>query len=145
MSDRYSLHDFTPQRKKEKTFEVLLRQLEALVQGQPVLMIFEDVHWIDPTSHELLDLIIERVRRLPVLLLATFRPEFPPPWIGKPHVTTVTLNRLDRGDGAALVKRIAGRKSALSDDIVDEIVERDRWRAPLCRGVDEGGAGSGRA
>ncbi|WP_162003542.1 adenylate/guanylate cyclase domain-containing protein, partial [Microvirga tunisiensis] len=117
-------HAFTPQRKKEKTFEVLLRQLEALVQGHPVLMIFEDVHWIDPTSHELLDLIIERVRHLPVLLLATFRPEFAPPWTGQPHVTTVTLNRLDRRDGAALVKRIAGSKSALSGDIVDEIVER---------------------
>jgi predicted ATPase len=102
----------------------LLWQLEALVQWRPVLMIFEDVHWIDPTSHELLDLIIERVRRLPGLLLVTFRPEFPPPWTGQPHVTTVTLNRLDRGDGATLVKQIAGSKSALPGDIVDEIVER---------------------
>ncbi|MPR12770.1 AAA family ATPase, partial [Microvirga tunisiensis] len=122
--DRYPPHAFTPQRKKEKTFEVLLRQLEALVQGHPVLMIFEDVHWIDPTSHELLDLIIERIRHLPLLLLATFRPEFAPPWTGQPHVTTVTLNRLDGRDGAALVKRVAGSKSALPGDIVDEIVER---------------------
>jgi class 3 adenylate cyclase len=124
VTDRYPPHDFTPQRKKEKTFKVLLRQLEALAQRRPVLMIFEDVHWIDPTSHELLDLIIERIRRLPVLLLATFRPEFPPPWTGRPHVTTVMLNRLDHRDGAALVRRIAGSKSTLPGDIVDEIVER---------------------
>ena len=75
--------------------EALLRQLEAR-QAQPVLMMFEDAHWIDPTSRELLDLSVDRVRHLPVLLVVTFRPEFQPPWGGRSHVTNLTLNRLRR-------------------------------------------------
>ena len=71
-----------------------MAQLEGLAARQPVLMVFEDVHWIDPTSLELLDLIVDRVPTLPVLLIITFRPEFAPPWIGRPHVTLLTLNRL---------------------------------------------------
>ena len=67
--------------------EALIRQLEGLVRQQLVLMVFEDAHWMDPTSRELLDLTIERVRTLPVLLVVTFRPEFQPHWIGQPQVT----------------------------------------------------------
>src|SRR5260370_36186267 len=78
----------------------LLRQLDGLARIQPVLMIFEDLHWIDPTSRELLDLILARIDRLRVLLVATFRPEFEPPWVGQPHVTVLSLNRLGRSDGA---------------------------------------------
>jgi len=77
---RHPLPPSTPQRKREKTFAALLRQLEAVARQKPVLMIFEDLHWIDPSSRELLDRIIERIARLPVLLVATFRPEFVPPW-----------------------------------------------------------------
>ena len=122
-SDRYPPLNWTPQRKKEKTFEALLRQLELLAHRQPVLMIFEDVHWIDPSSRELLDLMVESVQHLPVLLLITFRPEFQPPWVGLPHVTMHPLSRLDRRDGASLVQRVTGDKG-LSDAIVDEIVTR---------------------
>jgi predicted ATPase len=86
-------------------------------------MVYEDVHWIDPTSRELLDLTIERVQRLPVLLLVTFRPEFQPPWTGLPHVTMLVLSRLGRREGAALVEGIVGNKQ-LARDIVEEIVER---------------------
>src|SRR4051794_20062444 len=75
------LPDLTPQRRKEKTFEALLGQLEALTRQQPVLMVFDDVHWIDPSSRELLDTMIERIANRPVLLLILFRPEFQPPWI----------------------------------------------------------------
>ena len=71
-------------------------------------MVFEDAHWIDPTSRELLDLTVERVQRLPVLLVVTFRPEFQPPWVGQPHVTLLALSRLGPRDGAALVGRVAG-------------------------------------
>jgi class 3 adenylate cyclase len=78
---RYTALELTPQRKKERTFEALLRQLAHLARRQPVLMIFEDLHWADPTSRELLDLTVEQIERLPVLLIATFRPEFQPPWI----------------------------------------------------------------
>ena len=71
-------------------------------------MVFEDVHWIDPSSRELLDLAVERAARLPVLLLVTFRPEFEPSWTGQPHVTALVLNRLGRREGGALVRRVAG-------------------------------------
>jgi predicted ATPase len=86
-------------------------------------MVFEDAHWIDPTSRELLDLTIERVGNLPVLLVVTFRPEFQPPWTGQPQVSTLTLNRLDRHDRTALIEQIAGGRG-LSDEIVAQIAER---------------------
>ncbi|BCG96918.1 adenylate/guanylate cyclase domain-containing protein [Mesorhizobium sp. 131-2-1] len=120
---RFPPLQLTPQRKKEKVFDALLRQLEDLARRGPVLMLFEDVHWIDPSSRELLDLVIERVQRLPVLLLLTFRPEFHPPWTGQAHVTVLVLNRLDRREGAALVHRVAGT-GELPGDVVAEIIER---------------------
>ena len=120
---RLPLLNLTPQRKKERTFEALLSQLESLARAQPVLMIFEDVHWIDPTSRELLDLIVERTVRLSVLLLITFRPEFQPPWMGLSHVTMLALNRLDRRAGALMVERIVGNKM-ISKDLLEEIVAR---------------------
>src|SRR6266851_923566 len=83
----------------------------------------EDAHWIDPTSRELLDLIVERVRGLPVLLIVTFRPEFQPPWTGQPQVSMVALNRLDRRDRTVLVEQIAGGKT-LPDEVVAQIAER---------------------
>jgi predicted ATPase len=86
-------------------------------------MVFEDAHWIDPTSHELLDLTIERVRSLPVLLIITFRPEFQPRWTGQPQVTMLTLNRLDRRDRSALVAQVA-EGNGLPDEVVDQIVDR---------------------
>jgi hypothetical protein len=122
-ASRYSLPPSTPQRRREKTFEALLRQLEALAGQKPMLMVFEDLHWIDPSSHELLDRTIERLPRLPVLLLATFRPEFAPPWSGLPQATTLTLARLDRRTGPAMVESIAGN-AAISIELAAEIVER---------------------
>jgi class 3 adenylate cyclase/predicted ATPase len=122
-ASRYPLPPSTPQRRREKTFEAMLQQLEALARQKPVLMVFEDLHWIDPSSRELLDRTIERIVSLPVLLVATFRPEFVPPWSGLPQVTALTLARLDRRTGAAMVQGIAG-KSALSSELAAEIVER---------------------
>ena len=86
-------------------------------------MVFEDAHWIDPTSRELLDLTVDRVRHLPVLMVITFRPEFQPPWGGRSHVTSLALNRLGERDGEALVQTLAGN-AALNHDIIAEIVER---------------------
>jgi len=122
--DRFAPIELSPQRKKERTLAALLRQLEGLARQQPVLMIFEDLHWIDPTSREFLDLLLARIGRLPVLLVATFRPEFQPPWTGQPHVTVMSLNRLGRGDGAAMVERLAGNAALLPPDVIAEIVER---------------------
>jgi class 3 adenylate cyclase len=115
--------NISPQLKREKVFEALLNQLEVEAQRRPVLMVFEDAHWLDPTSRELLDLTVDRVRRLPVLLTITFRPEFQPPWSGRSHVNSLALNRLDEGNGAALVKELAGDLH-LAADIVAEIVAR---------------------
>jgi predicted ATPase len=115
--------NLSPQRKREKLFEALLSQLEAEARHRPVLMVFEDAHWVDPTSRELLDLTVDRVRRLPVLLAITFRPEFQPPWGGRAHVTSLALNRLGEREGEALVHSLAGN-AGLAADIVAEIVER---------------------
>src|SRR6202043_756568 len=106
-----------------RTLEALIRQLEGLAHWEPVVMVFEDAHWIDPTSRELLELIVERVRSLPVLLIVTFRPEFQMPWAGQPQVTMLALNRLDRHDRTILVEQIAGGK-ALPDEVVDQIADR---------------------
>jgi class 3 adenylate cyclase len=114
---------FSPQRKREGTLEALLDQLKALARLRPVLVVFEDIHWIDPSSRELLDLLVERARDLPVLLVVTFRPEFQPAWLGRPHVTLLALNRLDQREGLALVRTIAGN-AALPDEVVNEVFER---------------------
>ena len=115
--------NLSPQRKREMLFQALLHQLTVLAQSRLVLMVFEDVHWIDPTTRELLDLTIDRAARLPVLVVVTFRPEFQHGWSGQPHVTTLTLNRLGGHDGAALVERTAGNAS-LAHETIAEIVER---------------------
>jgi class 3 adenylate cyclase/predicted ATPase len=122
-SERCPLPNLAPQRKKERTLEALIRQLDGLARRQPMLMVFEDAHWIDATSRELLDLVVERVRLLPVLLIVTFRPEFQPPWTGQPQVSVLTLNRLDRLDRTALIEQIAGGK-ALPDEVVAQIANR---------------------
>jgi len=122
-SDRHPMPNLSPQRKKDRTLEALIRQLEGLARQQPIVMVFEDAHWIDPTSRELLDLTIEHMRRLPALLIVTFRPEFQATWTGQPQVTMLVLNRLDRQDRTALIQKIAGDK-ALSDDLVGQIAER---------------------
>ena len=121
--DKYRLPDLTPQRRKEKTLEALLAQLTRLAAWQPVLMLFEDVHWIDPTSLELLTLAVARASQLPLLLLVTARPEFTPPWPGEAHVTTLPLARLGRREGATLVERSAGGK-ALPAEILEQILAR---------------------
>jgi class 3 adenylate cyclase/tetratricopeptide (TPR) repeat protein len=114
--------NLSPQRKREKLLETLLHQLEALALSRPVLMVFEDAHWVDPTSRELLDLTIDRVARIPVLLVITFRAEFQHGWGGAPHVTALNLNRLAGSDGATLVERLAGSVGP-ARQTVDEIVE----------------------
>jgi CheY-like chemotaxis protein len=121
--DRYPPLNLSPQRQKERIFEALLGQLAGLAAEQPVLALYEDVYWSDPTTLELLDLVVERVQRLPALVLITFRPEFVPPWTGSPHITLLALTRLGRGQGAALVERLTEGK-ALPAEVVDQIVAR---------------------
>jgi tetratricopeptide (TPR) repeat protein len=140
------LLDATPQRKKDKTFDALLRQVEGLSRQQPVLMVFDDLHWIDPSSREILDRLIERVAEWPVLLLAMFRSEFQPQWTGQPHVTMLTLARLDRRDTAAMVANVAGN-AMLPPEIMEEIAERTDgvplFVEELTKAVLESGAQAG--
>src|ERR1700758_2046442 len=113
----------TPQKRKERTFQVLLAQLEGLAARRPVLMVFEDVHWIDPTSLDLLDLVVDWVATLRVLLIIPFRPEFAPPWIGRSHATLMSLNRLPRPQRAEMIMRVTGGK-ALPQEITLQIIDR---------------------
>jgi len=124
VDDRYPALELASQRKKEKTFEALLRQLGGLATRQPVLMIFEDLHWADPSSRELLDLTVDQIAGMPVLLVATFRPEFQPLWIGQPHVTAMSLRRLARYESEELVGELVRNSTALSSELVHEIVDR---------------------
>ncbi len=121
--ERYPRLDLTPQRKRDRTFDELLRRVESLARQQPLLMIFEDLHWIDPTSLELLDRMVERVPHLPVFLVITSRPEIVASWIGLPQTTTLMLNRLARREGVALVAQIEGG-AGLPKALVDQVVER---------------------
>jgi class 3 adenylate cyclase/predicted ATPase len=147
--ERFPPLDLSPQRKKERALAALLQQLQAPARRQPVLMIFEDLHWIDPTSRELLDLTVERIAPLPLLLVATYRSEFQPPWVGGSQVTVVALNRLGRNEGATLVHQLAGNLGALPPDVVDEIVERTDgvplFVEELTKAVVEAGADRGYA
>ena len=120
---RYPTLELAPQQRRQKTLEALNAQLEALSRTSPVLMIFEDVHWIDPTSLEVLARAVDRIRTLAVLLIVTYRPEFEPRWIGLPHVTAVTVNRLGQREIAAMIDRVAGNK-ALPATIRHDIIER---------------------
>ena len=121
--DRYPPRDLTPRRQKQRTLEVLVDQLEGLTTAQPMLLVCEDVHWIDPTTQELLQLVIERVQRLPILLMITFRPEFSPPWTSLPHVSALALVRLGRRDVAALVERMV-RDKLLPAEVSAQIVAK---------------------
>jgi class 3 adenylate cyclase/tetratricopeptide (TPR) repeat protein len=115
--------NLSPQRKRERLFEALLNEMEALSRQRPVLAMFEDAHWVDPTSREMLDLMVDRVRRMPVLLIVTFRPEFQHSWVGQPHVTLLALKRLDDRHVATLVLGLAGN-AFLGSEVVQEIAER---------------------
>ena len=148
--DRYGPLNWSPQRKKQRTIEALLTRLELLSRRQPVFMVYEDVHWIDPSTHELLDTTVERVASLPVLLVITFRPEFQAPWTGQAHVSTVSLARLGRREGTVLVARVAG-ENALPAETMAEIMERTDgiplFVEELTKAVVEGGVrddGAGR-
>ena len=120
---RHSAPELSPQQRKEKTLAALIAQLDGLARQQPVLMLFEDLHWIDPTSLELLAAIVDRVQRLPVLLLATARPEFTPPWPSRDHVTALSLSHLSRRECVSLVARITDGK-ALPDEVLEQILAR---------------------
>jgi class 3 adenylate cyclase len=120
---RYPALDLTPQQRRQRTLEALTSQLAELSRRNPVLMIFEDTHWVDPTSLEVLGRVVNGITTLRVLLIVTFRPEFNTPWMGQSHVTGLTLNRLGEREAAAIIARLVGDKG-LPADMMAEIVER---------------------
>jgi predicted ATPase/class 3 adenylate cyclase len=121
--DRYPPLNLTPQKRKQKTLHAQLAQVEGLGMQQPVLMVWEDIQWSDPTTRESLDLLIEQVPAVRVLVILTFRPEFAPPWVGRSHVTLLSLNRLPPRQRAEMIAKVSGGK-ALPRDIADQIIDR---------------------
>jgi len=106
---------------KQDTMEAMVALIERASRDRPVLLLMEDIHWIDPTSEELLGLLIERVARLPVLVLATYRPEYQARWVGLPHVTLLTLNRLS-GEQAGMIVSFLARDRAVSPEALNRVV-----------------------
>jgi class 3 adenylate cyclase len=120
---RYPVLTLVPQQRREKTLKALISQVCLLERDCPVLMIFEDVHWIDPTSLEALGRAIDRIATLRVLMIVTFRPEFEAPWIGRPNVTAITINRLAKYEIVEMIGRIVGNKF-LPEKLRQDIIER---------------------
>jgi class 3 adenylate cyclase len=120
---RYPALDLDPQERRQGTLAALVWQLKALTRSNPVLTILEDAHWTDPTSLELFSRLVDRIRTLRVLLIVTFRPEFDPPWIGRPYVTALTINRLAEREVDAMIDRLVGNK-LIPASIRQDIVER---------------------
>ena len=120
---RYPALELAPPQHRQKTLEALTGQIEAIARQSPVLMIFEDAHWADPSSVEVFGRLVDKIDGLRVLLFVTFRPEFAPPWIGRPRVTSLTINRLPPGEVMALIEQVAGNK-LLPPNIQQDIFER---------------------
>ena len=123
IGDRYPVLELNPEKRKEKTHQVGLAQVEGLAAHHPLLMVFEDLHWSDPTTREGLDLLADRVPALRVLVIMTFRPEFTPPWAGRSHVTLLTLNRLPLRQRAEMITHVT-RGKILPKEIADQIIDR---------------------
>jgi predicted ATPase len=120
--DRYPPLALSAAQQRRLTLAALLDQLEALAREKPVLMLFEDVHWADATSLEVLDLTVERVRALPVLAIFTFRPEYEAPWTGLSHVTSIALDRFAPAEVETLAEHVAGRP--LPPEVTAQIVAK---------------------
>ena len=120
---RYAALELTPEQRRQRTLEALVSQMEALTRQNPVLMIFEDAHWTDPTTLEVFGRIVDRVRTLRALLIVTFRPDFDPPWVGRPYVTFLAINRLGERDIGAMIDGVVGNQ-LIPANIRRDIIER---------------------
>ena len=140
---RYPALQVSPQQKRELTLTTLLNQLDGVAAQNPVLIVFEDAHWIDPTSLDLLNRTVARVADLPVLLIITCRPEFQPTWVGQPHVTMLPLSRLGRRDGVGIIAGITKGK-ALPDAVAEQILARADASCRSCSAHKRNGRGEAR-
>jgi class 3 adenylate cyclase/tetratricopeptide (TPR) repeat protein len=121
--DRYPALAFSPAQQRRRTLAALLDQFEGYARRQPILVLFEDTHWADATSLELLDLVVERARRLPIFALVTCRPEFEPPWVGLANVGTLTLGRLDRRHAESIATHVSSGRP-LPAEVMKQIVAK---------------------
>ena len=129
--------DWTPQRQKESTLVLLIQYLAAEARRRPLLLVFEDLHWIDPSSLEVLDLLVDQIATFPILAVLSYRPDFTVPWLGAPHITSLPLRRLKRGGGNGNCRGHYRQATAKADYRADRCPSG--WYPALYRGVDEGG------
>ena len=120
---RYGALPVTPQKHKNETLRSLVDLTEAAARKQPTIMLFEDAHWADPTSLEVLDLLVDRVRSIPLLIVLTHRPEFQSRWSQHGHVIALNLSKLTRAQSRAIVSKLAGGK-ALPAELVEQILAK---------------------
>ncbi|MFL5281576.1 MAG: AAA family ATPase [Rhodopila sp.] len=120
---RYGALAMTPQRHKDETLRTLVDITEAAARRQPSVLLFEDAHWADPTTLEVLDLLIDRVKTMPLLVVLTHRPEFPARWSGHGHVGALNLSKLTGAQSAAMISALAGGK-ALPGPLLEQILTR---------------------
>ncbi len=121
--DRYGAWPMTPQKHKDETLRTLVDITEAAAHRQPSVFLFEDAHWADPTTLEVLDLLIDRVRTVPLLVVLTHRAEFQSRWSQQGHVGALNLSKLTRTQSAAIVSTLAGGK-ALPPALLEQILTR---------------------
>ena len=117
------LSELTPQQIKNKTISTLVDMLLAFSLQRPMACIFEDVHWVDPSTLELLELIISRIGHARMLLIVSFRPEFRPPWIAHANITTHSLTRLSQTEVRTLIRDLLKGRS-ISEELVDQIIDK---------------------
>jgi class 3 adenylate cyclase/tetratricopeptide (TPR) repeat protein len=149
---RFPASDLAPPERRRKTLEALSRNIETISRDCPVLMVFEDAHWADPSSLEALSRLVDRVNCLRVLLFVTFRPEFVAPWVGRPHVTALAINRLAPREAGVLIERVAGGRP-IAERVLRHIIERsdgiplfvEEMTRAVLETEDEGSAAPSRA
>jgi tetratricopeptide (TPR) repeat protein len=120
---RYGPLPMTPQKHKDETLRTLVDISEAAARQQPSVMLFEDAHWADPTTLEVLDLLIDRLKTVPLPVVLTHRPEFQSRWSGQGHVGALNLSKLTRSQSATMVLALAGGK-ALPAALLEQILTR---------------------
>jgi class 3 adenylate cyclase len=121
--ERYAPLTLTPPQQKQQTLDALVAWLAAEAERQPVLVAWEDLHWADPTTLELLGLVLDQAPTVPMLHVLTSRPEFSPPWPPRSHITPLVLNRLERPQVEALIALRADAKT-LPAEVVQHIVAK---------------------
>ena len=119
----YAPLTLSPAQQKQKTLQAFLEIFLRIAAQQPVLFVMEDLHWVDPTTLELLSLLVDQGPTSRILALWTFRPDFSPPWTGRAHLTQVTLPRLPRRQAAEMTGRVAHGK-ALPTEVVEQVVAK---------------------